>query len=218
MPSHLLPVLAKQGLGGVLRSLVPDVCVFKTVSCSSLTSTSLFGPQSSNSSSSSMLLQNRHVAATGAAAPAAADNGTVRRTPLKVQALTSKKGSKASSSPGSARAAAGVPEHKVLKAVPGMGKVYLERLQAQGISSLDKLAENILAQLTREDAQEAFSPGVKYLQVCTTAPGSVVCQAGSYQVMQAMVAGISASTGAGHSTCATRCRATHPVVGLCLGL
>jgi predicted flap endonuclease-1-like 5' DNA nuclease len=164
MPSHLLPVLAKQGLGGVLLSQVPDVFVLSAVCRSSLSPASLFG-KSSNSSSSSMLLQNRHVAAIGGAAPAAADNGTVRRTPVKVHASTSKKASKASSSPGSARAAAGVPEHKVLKAVPGMGKVYLERLQAQGISSLDKLAEIILAQLTRQDAQEAFSPGVKYLQV-----------------------------------------------------
>jgi predicted flap endonuclease-1-like 5' DNA nuclease len=112
-----------------------------------------------------MLLQNRHVAATGAAAPAAADKGTVRRTPVKLQASTSKKASKASSSPGGARAAVGVPEHKVLKAVPGLGDRYVKRLQDGGISSLDQLAENILAELTRQDAQEAFSPGVKYLQV-----------------------------------------------------
>lgn len=162
-----------------------------------------------------MLLQNRHVAATGAAAPAAADKGTVRQTPVKVQASTSKKASKAGSSPGGARAAAGVPEHKVLKAVPGMGKVYLERLQAQGISSLDKLAENILAELTRQDAQEAFSPGVKYLQVCQMAQSHhclrdlfVFCQAGMCQIEQAQVAGISATTGAGHCICPTRCSLT----------
>lgn len=61
----------------------------------------------------------------------------------------------------------GVPRDRVLRAVPGIGKAYMERLAAQGIRSVDELAESILTQLQRQQSAEgAFTPAVKYLQVC----------------------------------------------------
>jgi predicted flap endonuclease-1-like 5' DNA nuclease len=69
-------------------------------------------------------------------------------------------GSNSSSSGGTAR-----PSAPLLLAVPGIGRAYVDRLAAQGISSIDKLAEAILTQLSRADAAEAFTPAVKHLQV-----------------------------------------------------
>jgi predicted RecB family nuclease len=51
----------------------------------------------------------------------------------------------------------------VLKAVPGIGKVYMQKLQEKGISSVDVLKDSILGKLGETTA--GFTPAVRYLQV-----------------------------------------------------
>lgn len=168
MPTHLIPVLSYHGLKGVLNSLVANSCVQGAVSHCDNSVQSGRGLQSRNSSS--MLLQHRHVAAAASAAPAASTAAAktalkpLQRAPTRLYASSGKKPTS------SARNSTEMPKELVLRTVPGIGKVYVERLAAQGIRSVDELAENILQQLAKADAETAFTPAVKYLQVCPKPP------------------------------------------------
>lgn len=107
--------------------------------------------------------QNRHVAAS---AGSGAGKNSVVRNPTMLYAATSNSGNKRAKAAGGgtpSSASAAVPKDLVLKTVPGIGKVYMQRLQAEGISSVDKLADTILDKLSR--AETSFLPAVQHLQV-----------------------------------------------------
>lgn len=122
---------------------------------------SWFGPRTT---STSMLQTHRHVAASakaaGAAAPPSA-KGSGQRVPTSVHAASNKKPKGASS--GDSSSSAAIPKEMVLQQVPGIGKVYMQRLQANQIRSVNELADNILSKLSC--AETSFLPAVKYLQV-----------------------------------------------------
>jgi predicted flap endonuclease-1-like 5' DNA nuclease len=113
-----------------------------------------------------MLLQHRQVAAaaTASSAPAPTRQQPVQRAPTRLYAAQHKK-PKSNSSSGSTRSSAAVPKELVLKAVPGIGKVYMQKLQEKGISSVDVLKESILGKLKQGETNAGFTPAVRYLQV-----------------------------------------------------
>lgn len=163
-----LPVLAHQGLRGAVGSLVAEarVCEALGRGAAGLLGSLSTHCTSSSSSNSTMLLQHRHVAAaaTASSAPAPTRQAPVQRASTRLYAAQHKK-PKGNSSSGSSRSSAAVPKELVLKAVPGIGKVYMQKLQEKGISSVDVLKESILSKLKLGETTAGFTPAVRYLQV-----------------------------------------------------
>lgn len=163
--NNWLPVLAHQGLRGAVGSLVAEARALSAVGTGAA---GFWGSLSthSTSSNSTMLLQHRHVAAaaTASSAPAPTRQAPVQRASTRLYAAQHKK-PKGNSSSGSSRSSAAVPKELVLKAVPGIGKVYMQKLQEKGISSVDVLKESILSKLKLGETTAGFTPAVRYLQV-----------------------------------------------------